>query len=74
MDRLSDGVFMVIQRWKPINIRIHEDGKSAFSETSVRNSGTRYKAPEGNYNRLRVLERRVLRKIFGLKRDKVTEG
>jgi hypothetical protein len=39
-----------LQLWKPINLRTPEDGGNTFSETSVRNSATRYEVPEDIYN------------------------
>jgi hypothetical protein len=49
MERLHTSVPMVIQLWKPINVRTPEDGDSTFSKMSVQNSATRYKAPEDIY-------------------------
>jgi hypothetical protein len=37
-------------------------------------SGTWYRVPEDIYNKLRVSENRMLRRIFGPKRDEVTGG
>jgi hypothetical protein len=50
MEGLSDGVSTVVQLWKHINPRTPEDEDSTFSETSVRNSATRYKVLEDIYN------------------------
>jgi hypothetical protein len=38
-------------------LRTTENGDSTFSETSVRNSATRYKAPEDIYNRKKYVYR-----------------
>jgi hypothetical protein len=41
---------------------------------SVPTAATRYKVPEGICNRLEVFENRVLRRIFGPKRDEEPGG
>jgi hypothetical protein len=41
---------MVIQLWKPINLRNPEEGNDTFSETSVRVSATWYKITEDIFN------------------------
>jgi hypothetical protein len=50
MERLSGSVSTVAQLCKPINVRTPEDGHDTFSETSVRNSATRYKVSEDFFN------------------------
>jgi hypothetical protein len=50
MKRLSNSGFMVIQPWKPINLRNPEDGDDTFFKTSVRTSAIWYKVPEGIFN------------------------
>jgi hypothetical protein len=50
MKRLSNGVSMIIQLWKPINLRNPEDGDDTFPETSVQASVTWYKVPEDTFN------------------------
>jgi hypothetical protein len=42
-----------------------------FSKTSLLTRATRNEVPEGIYNRLKMFENIVLRRIFGPKRDEV---
>jgi hypothetical protein len=48
MERLSNSDPTVTQLWNPVE---SEDGGDMFSETSVLPRATRYKVPEGSYNR-----------------------
>jgi hypothetical protein len=59
---------------EPINLRNPEDGDDTFSEPSVRASATRYKVSKYIFNRLRVFENKMLRRILGQKRGEVPVG
>jgi hypothetical protein len=50
MVRLRNSVSMAMQLWKPINLRIPEDGDSTFSKTLIQNSAIQYEVPEDIFN------------------------